>query len=289
MNLDKTALIVEGGGLRGVYTAGALRFFMDRQLYIPYVISVSSGACNCANYISRQPDRNRIVNIEYIRDSRYISYLRWLFKGELFGMHFLFDTLPNKLEPFDYDTFFKSEQRLLVTVTDCISGKALYFDHHISYRTSYRGFLNVLRASCSLPLASHPVLHEGMVLMDGGIADSVPINKSIIDGNQKHILILTQPKGYRKKPSSFARFVALRYRKFPGLCRAAANRHITYNTTMDKIDDMERNGEAFVTRPARKLIVGRFERNKDKLYNVYNLGFEDALKTWKKLCVYMDS
>ena len=284
MNLDKTALIVEGGGLRGVYAVGALRFFMDRNLYIPYVISVSSGACNCANYISRQPDRNRIVNIEYIRDSRYISFLSWLLKGELFGMHFLFDTLPNKLEPFDYDTFFKSEQRLLATVTDCMSGNALYFDHH----TSYRGFLNVLRASCSLPLASHPVLHEGMVLMDGGIADSVPINKSIIDGNQKHILILTQPKGYRKKPTFYARFVVLRYRKLPGLCRAATNRHIIYNTTMDKIDDMEQNGEAFVIRPARKLIVGRFERNKDKLYRVYNLGYEDALKAWEKLCVYIE-
>lgn len=285
MNLDKTALIVEGGGLRGVYAAGALRLFMERHLYVPYVIGVSSGACNSSNYISRQPERNRIVNIEYVKDSRYISFLRWLFKGELFGMHFLFDTLPNKLEPFDYDTFFKSKQRLLITVTDCMSGKALYFDH----RTSPRGFLNILRASCSLPLASHPVRHEGMVLMDGGIADSVPINKSIVDGNQKHILILTQPKGYRKKPTSFARLVALRYRKFPGLCRAATNRHVMYNTTMDKIDDMEQNGEAFVIRPARKLIVGRFERNKDKLYKVYNLGYEDALKVWNQLCGYIES
>ena len=285
MNLDRTALIVEGGGLRGVFAAGVLRFFMDRHLYVPYVIGVSSGACNCANYISRQPERNRIVNIEYINDNRYINYIRWLLKGELFGMDFLFDILPNQLEPFDYETFTKSEQRLLITVTDCISGRALYIDRH----ASYDGFLNVLRASCSLPLASHPVRHEGKVLMDGGIADSVPVNKSVIDGNQKHILILTQPKGYRKKPTSLSRFVGLRYKAFPELCRAATNRHINYNITMDRIDDMERNGEAFVIRPARKLIVSRVERNKDKLNKVYHLGYEDALQSWKKLRFYMDS
>ena len=121
MDLDKTALIVEGGGLRGVYAAGVLRFFADRRLYVPYVIGVSSGACNSANYISRQPERSRFVNINWVRDKRYISYTRWLLKGELFGMRFLFNTLPNELEPFDFNAFINSGQRLLVTATDCLT------------------------------------------------------------------------------------------------------------------------------------------------------------------------
>jgi predicted patatin/cPLA2 family phospholipase len=285
MNLDKTALIVEGGGLRGVYTAGVLHYFMDRQFYLPYVIGVSSGACNCANYISRQKKRSRIVNIDYITDRRYISYSRWLTRGELFGMRFLFDTLPNRLVPFDYDTFFSSTQRFLVTVTDCFSGKALYIDRH----TSRHRFLDVLRASCSLPLMSHPVHHDGLVLMDGGIADSVPIGKSIDDGNRKHILILTQPKGYRKKPNRFAGVVGLRYRRFPGLCRAVADRHSTYNAAMDTIDAMESSGEAFVIRPEQKLIVGRVERNQEKLAKVYDLGYTDARTAWERLCAYIDA
>lgn len=285
MTFNKTALIVEGGGLRGVYTAGVLRWFMERGFYLPYVIGVSSGACNCANYISRQKERSRIVNIDFITDPRYISYSRWLIRGELFGMRFLFDTLPNRLAPFDYDTFFGSTQRFLITVTECISGKALYMDRH----TSRDRFLDVLRASCSLPLMSHPVHLDGRVLMDGGIADSVPIGKSIEDGNRKHILILTQPKGYRKKPNRFAGVVALRYRRFPGLCRAVATRHRRYNATMDTIDAMQRDGKAFVIRPEQRLIVGRVERNQGKLSNVYGQGYADARKAWETLCDYVDA
>lgn len=285
MNLDSTALVVEGGGLRGVYAAGVLRYFMQRRLFIPYVIGVSSGACNCANYISRQPERNRIVNIDYVRDRRYINYFRWLRTGELFGLHFLFHTLPFDLEPYDFDAFTNSGQRLLVTVTDCMSGKALYLDRH----TSHHRFLKALRASCSLPMLSHPVNYDGMVLMDGGLSDSVPLEKSISDGNQKHILILTQPKGYRKNPSRLTKVVNLRYKELPGLCKAASNRHIAYNRTMDQIDRMESRGDVFVIRPASKLTVGRVERNQDRLSRVYEQGYADGKMGWDGLCAYLNS
>ena len=128
MNLERTALILEGGGMRGVYTAGVLRFFMDQNLYLPYVIGVSMGACNGANYVAHQPERNRIVNIRYVSDSRFISYRRLLLGGELFGMRFIFDTIPNALVPFDFETFLASKQRFIATVFDCQTGEAVYFD-----------------------------------------------------------------------------------------------------------------------------------------------------------------
>ncbi len=127
-NPKDTALVLEGGGLRGVYTSGVLRYFMDRNLKFPYVIGVSMGACNGANYVSMQPERNRIVNIRYANDGRYLSYTRLLLDGELFGMRFLFDSIPNKLVPFDFETFRKSEQRFVAAATDCETGEPVYFD-----------------------------------------------------------------------------------------------------------------------------------------------------------------
>ena len=123
MDLENSALILEGGGLRGIYTSGVLRFFMDRGIYFPYVIGVSMGACNAANYVSRQPERNRIVNTHYVNDARYLSHWRLLTKGELFGMDFIFDTIPNSLVPFDYETFMESDVRCITTVIDCKTGE----------------------------------------------------------------------------------------------------------------------------------------------------------------------
>ena len=150
MKIENTGLILEGGGLRGVYTSGVLRFFMEKGLYFPYVIGVSMGACNAANYISRQPERNRIVNIRYINDFRYISYCRLFLKGELFGMNFIFNTIPNVLVPFDYETFKKNITRCIIVVMDCRTGETLYFDKD----ELGEDYLWVLQASCSLPFIS---------------------------------------------------------------------------------------------------------------------------------------
>lgn len=285
MTLDHSALILEGGGFRGVYTSGVLRLFMDRGLYLPYVIGVSMGACNAANYVSRQPERNRIVNIRYVNDSRYMSYLRLFTKGELFGMTFIFDALPYRLAPFDHTTFTASDQKCIFCVTDCETGEALYFEKN----ELGEDYLKALQASVSLPFVTKPVPFRGRILMDGGISDSVPIRKSLEDGNTRNILVLTRPKGYRKKPSRFITLARIMYPKYKGLSRAIARRHTRYNTTMDFIDRLEAHGDVFVIRPQSDLGVGRIARNKARLYAVYEQGYGDASKSYPALCTYLDS
>ena len=285
MDLEHAALILEGGGLRGVYTSGVLRFFVDKKLSFPYLIGVSMGACNAANYISRQPERNRIVNIRYVKDSRYISYLRLLTKGELFGMKFIFDTIPNSLVPFDSQSFMKSDQKFFITVTDCITGKAIYYEKN----ELGEDYLKILQASSSLPFIAQPVSYKGRVLMDGGLSDPVPIRRSISDGNTKNILVLTQPRGYRKKHQRFLGFAHIRYPRYKGLCESLKNRHTHYNKTMDFIDRLEGEGEVFVIRPRLPLNAGRIERNKDKLYMVYDQGYMDASACYAALCSYLNS
>ena len=285
MNLKNSALILEGGGLRGIYTSGVLRFFMDQELFIPYVIGVSMGACNAANYVSRQPERNRIVNTRFVNDSRYLSYLRLLTGGELFGMKFIFDTIPNSLLPFDYQTFRKSEVKCITVVTNCKTGEPLYFEKS----ELGENYLLILQASTCLPFISKPVRYNGQMLMDGGLSDSIPIRKSISDGNRKNVLILTQPKGYRKKRSQLNGFARIRYPGFPGLYKALANRYIRYNETMDFIDKLEQQNEAFIIRPVSALPVGRIERNKNKLYSAYDQGYLDASESYEGLCRYLTS
>lgn len=285
MNLGHAGLILEGGGLRGVYTSGVLRFFMDKEIYFPYVIGVSMGACNAANYVSSQPERNRIVNIRYVHDSRYLSYFRLFIKGELFGMEFIFDTIPHFLVPFDFKSFMQHKIRCIITVTDCETGKAVYYEKQ---ELGERHLMKVLRASSSLPFIAKPVHYQGRFLMDGGVSDSVPIRKSIDDGNTKNVLILTRPKGYRKKPSCFIKIARLWYPQYGGLCEALAARHLRYNETMDYIDDLENRGEIFVIRPRLELHVGRAERNKNKLYAAYDRGYSDASGCYALLTSYLN-
>jgi len=286
MDLKQTALILEGGGMRGAYTAGVLRWFMDRNLYLSYVIGTSIGACNGANYVARQPERNRIVNIHYVRDSRFLSYRRFLFRGELFGMKFIFDTFPHDLVPFDFQTFKQSEQRFILPCFDCKAGETVYYDKN---ELDEAGFLAVLQAGSSLPILQKPVFFQGRVLLDGGIADSLPIQKSIADGNQRHVVILTKPRGYLKKPSKFAWLVRKWYPEYKGLARGVAERHTRYNETMQWIDRLEDEGKVFVIRPDRPLIVNRVNRNSHKLYTVYNQGYSEAQACFDRLRAYLET
>jgi predicted patatin/cPLA2 family phospholipase len=284
MDLEHVGFILEGGGLRGIYTSGVLRFLMDKGIYFPYVIGVSMGACNAANYVSRQPERNRIVCTRYVNDPRYISYTRLLLRGELFGMKFIFDTIPRSLVPFDYNNFMESNVTCITVVTDCDTGKSLYYEK----KDLGEDYLKILQASNSLPFIAKPVHYKGRTLMDGGLSDSVPVRKSMDDGNKKNVLVLTRPKGYRKKRHRFFRLAAIRYPRHKGLCEAIVNRHVIYNETMDFIDQLEQRGELLVIRPRLPLGVGRAERNKDKLYEAYDQGYSDACACYPALCYYLN-
>ncbi|MFC1494520.1 patatin family protein [Thermodesulfobacteriota bacterium] len=285
MDFEKTGLVLEGGGLRGVYTSGAIRFLMDKSISFPYVIGVSMGACNGANYISRQLDRNRIVNISFVNDSRYLSYKRLLFKGELFGMDFIFNTIPFSLVPFDQDTFFKNKAKYLIGVTDLKTGAPVYYEKD-EFEDDY---MEIFRATCSLPFVAKPVHYKERIIMDGGLADPVPIGKSMADGNKRNVLVLTRPGGYRKKFSPLHLLLArIGYPGFKGLHKNLANRHKRYNHAMDIIDELEKSGQALSIRPAEAIVAGRVERNKEKLYAAYNQGYEDASSCYEKLKSFLN-
>lgn len=279
MGSENIGLVLEGGGLRGVYTSGVIRFFDDKGVTFPYVIGVSMGACNGANYVSRQPERNRIVNIEYVNDSRYISYRNLITKGELFGMDFIFNTIPFSLVPFDQETFFKNKTKFIIGVTDCETGEAVYFEKG----EVGEDIMDIFRATCSLPFISRPIHFNGRVLMDGGLADSIPLERSIEDGNKRNVLVLTRPRGYRKRPSLLNRLICLLYPQYKGLRSALINRHLKYNTTMDLVDRLEKKGDVFVIQPETEIDAGRIERNKVKLHAAYDLGYNDAAAGYERL------
>ena len=283
MKLEKTGLVLEGGGLRGVYTSGVLRFLMEKKIDFPYVIGVSMGACNAANYISRQPERNRIVNISLVDDPRYLSYFRLMRGGELFGMDFIFKTIPDSIVPFDYAAFYKNKTKCVTVVTDCVSGTPLYYEK----KDLGGDYMTVLRASSSLPFVARPVHFRDKVLMDGGMSDSIPIRKSISDGNKKNVIVLTQPKEYRKRSEKLTGLVGVRYPALKGLKTALKSRHVHYNDTIDYISDLERRGKVFVIRPETALSSGRVERDENILAADYTRGYNDAAAMYGALKTFL--
>jgi len=277
--MENIGLVLEGGGSRGVYTAGVLRYLMEQEIYLPYVIGVSAGACNGSSYVSHQMDRNRAVNIDYIDHPDYLSFRNFIKKRQLFGMDFLFDRLPNELVPFDFQTFYGAKEEFVVGATDCITGEPVFYK-----KEDYaHDVLSIIRASSSMPLFAPAIHFDDRILMDGGIAAPIPIKQSEKDGNRKNVIILTRNKGYYKKPQSFGGYLRKKYREYPGLVKAMEKRHQVYNETLEYIDAEEKKGNVFVIRPSEKLKVSRIEKNKDKLTALYQQGMEDAAKVAEPL------
>ncbi|AST90319.1 patatin family protein [Sutcliffiella cohnii] len=268
--MENVGLVLEGGGMRGVYTAGVLEYFMKENLYFPYSIGVSAGACMAASYLSRQAGRNKKVNLDYVNDWRYFSVRNYFKKRQLFGMDFIFDEIPKRIVPFDFDAFQNSNEQLVIGTTDCHTGEAVYFnksDHA-------ENILPIIRASSSLPFVAPPVHYDNRILLDGGIIDPIPIRKAQQDGKRKNIVILTKPAGYFKKPSKFSSF--FQYKEFPKVNGLLQTRHSVYNETIEYLLEEEKKENVIVLRPSVALPVGRMERNRSKLEMLYELGMRDA-------------
>jgi predicted patatin/cPLA2 family phospholipase len=274
--MNHIGLVLEGGGMRGLYTCGVLEFFMDQDLNFKYIIGVSAGACNAASYISKQKGRNIKVNIDFVNDWRYMSFRNWILEKSFFGMDFIFKEIPEQLVKFDYETFLESHCEFLVGATDCKTGKAVYFNKDV-----FREGFDVLKASSSLPVLSPIVKFKDYELLDGGIADSIPIAKSIEDGNDKNVIVLTRNKGYRKSPTKFSGFIKLKYRKYPLLAESIQNRYQKYNETLDYIEELETKGKVKVIRPTQKITVDRLERNSAKLHELFQNGYEDTRNAYE--------
>ncbi|WP_214626331.1 patatin-like phospholipase family protein [Paenibacillus agaridevorans] len=282
--MSKTiGLVLEGGGMRAVYTAGVLECLMEHDVYFPYNIGVSAGACMGASYLSRQVGRNRVVNVDYVSDPRYISWGNLLKKREMFGMDFIFDEIPNRLVPFDYEAFWNSAERYVIGTTDCETGESVY------YEKGEPGFdmLPLLRASSSLPFIARIVEFGGRKLLDGGLSDPIPLRKSEGDGNSRNVLILTRNESYRKSPNRMGWLARRAYGKYPGLVETMMRRHDVYNETLAYIAEQERSGAAFVIRPSETLTVGRMERDPAKLGALYEQGYEDAKRLLPELRRWM--
>jgi len=281
--MNNIGLVLEGGGLRGIYTAGVLDAFLLNGIELNYCIGVSAGVCNALSYISKQKERSRNVNINYINDKRYFSIRNFITTGSMFGYRMLFDTIPNELLPFDYDSYKKSSCRLVAGATDCVTGEEVYYTLD-SVRKQY----DIINASISLPFISRIVKYDNKELLDGGLADPIPIKKSIADGNEKNIVVLTQHRGYQKTPSSLNNYAKIKYKRYPKLIEVLNERHNIYNDTLGNISILEEEKKVFAIYPSKPLEISRFEKDTNKLLDVYNLGLSDTLNSMDNLKEFID-
>ena len=271
---DKSSLILEGGGLRGVFTCGVLDNFMDRGIKFPYTIGVSAGACNGLSYMSGQKKRAKYSNIDLLEKYDYVG-LKYLFtQRNIMDFRLLFDKFPTEIIPYDYDAYARSEGRYVMVTTNCITGEANYFEE----KYSQKRIMEVVRASSSLPFVCPIAAVDGIPMLDGGIADSVPVVHARKEGFTNNFVILTRNRGYRKRESKNAFPGKLFYGKYPLLQKTIMQRNSIYNRTMDLIDELEEKGEITVLRPQKPLVVDRMEKNISKLNDLYNEGYELAQK-----------
>lgn len=266
-----TGLVLEGGGMRCAFTAGVLDYFMDNQIWFPYTIGVSAGASNGISYISRQRGRSRYSYVELMRKYNYVG-LRPALRGRgVIDLEFLFNVYPDKYYPFDYERYFNTPERFVVVTSNCLTGEAEYHEE----KKDPERLLSIVRASCSLPVMCPLTYVDGVPMVDGGVCDSIPIAKSISDGNLKNVVVLTRNKGYRKKDKDFY-LPGFVYRKYEKLRERLKFRYKSYNEQIDYVESLEEKGDAIVIRPLQKLSVDRTERNVEKLAALYEEGYQCA-------------
>ena len=268
---ESTALILEGGGMRGTFTSGVLDNLLDKGIDFPLTVGVSAGACNGLSYMSRQRGRARRSNIDLYEKYRYVG-LKYLFtQRNIMDFKLLFETFPNEICPYDYDAFFARKERFVMVTTNCLTGEACYMEEKISPER----VIEIVKASSSLPFAAPMVTIDDIPMLDGGIADSIPVQYAMNQGFKKFVVVLTRNKDYRKDEKNNP-LASLFYRKYPKLQEAINQRAANYNKTLDLIDKLEAEGRALVIRPEKPLQVSRIEKDINKLVDLYNEGFEMA-------------
>lgn len=267
----KTALVLEGGGLRGVFTCGVLDSLMERNIRFPFVIGVSAGACNGLSYMSGQKGRAKASNIDLMEKHHYVG-LKYMFtQGCIMDFKLLFEDFPERIIPYDYDAYAANPDRFIMVTTDCRTGKAVYHEE----KNDPKRIMDIVRASSSLPFASRITYVDGVPMLDGGIADSIPLEYALDQGYENAVVVLTRNRGYRKKTENNP-LLRLFYRKYPELQKAIAERNLKYNRTLDLIDRLESEGRVIVISPQKPLKVGRMEKDTSRLLELYEEGIETA-------------
>lgn len=277
-------LVLEGGGMRGVFTAGVLDWMLDHKMEFEGCVGVSAGACHACSYLSHQRGRGFHTVADYLKDKHYCGLYSLLTTGDIFGVKMAYDDIPNRLYPFDYKTFDRQMERtrFYVAVTNCETGRAEYplmGDMHKD--------IIYVRASSSLPLVSRMVKIGERPYLDGGVADSIPLAFARAQGADRAVVVLTRPLGYRKKASAMGKFYRLRYRRYPALAKALENRWQMYNRQLEELEEAERRGEVLVIRPEADLGVGRIEKDRLRLGKAYRQGYLTAAAKAGELAEYL--
>ena len=281
----KKGLVLEGGGHRGIFTAGILDVFLENDISFDGVIGVSAGAVHGASFLSKQKGRSLRYALKYCKDKRYMGIGSLLKTGDYFNVDFCYYQLPQVLDPFDNDTFERKTAEYYTVSTDVESGEAVYHqcdtlrDDHIKWIVS----------SASMPVVARIVDVEGQKLLDGGVADSIPETAFRKMGYTKNVVILTQPKGYEKRKNSMLPLIKLAYKKYPKFVEAVENRHLIYNQQLNELEKLEKSGDVYVLRPKVDLVASRTERNPQKMQDTYNQGRELALEEVEKIKTFLNN
>lgn len=268
---NKSGLILEGGGMRGVFTCGVLDCFMDRDIRFPYTIGVSAGACNGLSYISNQRGRAKFSNIDLLEKYNYIGVRHLIKKGNIMDFDLLFHTFPNEILPYDYERLANTEQHFEMVTTNCKTGKACYYEE----KNNPERVIDIVKASSSLPFVCPITYVDGEPMLDGGIADSIPILRARELGYDSNVVVLTRNRGYRKSEKDM-KVVSLFYKEYPAMQEAIRRRNRIYNEQISMIEKMEDAGEVVVIRPKRPIEVDRMERDTKKLLALYQEGYDLA-------------
>jgi len=280
----KKGLVLEGGAMRGLFTAGIIDVLMEEGIEFDGVIGVSAGACFGCNYKSGQIGRTIRYNLKYCKDPRMAGIRSLLFTGDIYGAEFCYRDIPKKLDVFDTEAFIASPMEFHVVATDLNTGKPVYH----KCVDGGDNDLDWIRASASMPLVSRIVEADGMLLLDGGISDSIPLKYYQSIGYEKNLVILTRPQNYVKGPNKLMPLMNLRLRRFPNFLKTMANRHNDYNEAIRYIRKEEQKGTTFVLCPDEELPISRVEHDPERIQNVYNIGREVAYRNLEKIKDFLE-
>lgn len=279
----KTGLVLEGGAMRGIYTAGVLDSFLDHDVQVDGILGVSAGACFGCNLFSGQRGRALRYNQRFMGDPRNVSLRSLITTGDIINREFAYHTIPTQYDIFDEAAFEKHGGEYWVVVTNVETGEAEYMQmHHLL------ADIEMMRASASMPFCSRMVEIGGKKYLDGGIADSIPVRKALTMGFDRVIVVLTQPASYRKGPMNKA-LIRAYYRKYPNLCRTLMERHERYNAQAEEVRRLEEEGRIFVIRPKAPLNIRRLEKNPEELARVHGIGLRDAEESMTALKAYLEA
>ena len=275
---NNTGLVLEGGGMRGVFTCGVLDYLMDHKISFPYTVGVSAGACNGLSYMSHQRGRGKYSNIDLLAKYKYIGIRPLLKKRGLIDQQLLFHRFPDRILPYNYKAYAENPNRFEMVTTDCLTGCACYWEE----KYDEKRIIDIVKASSSLPYACPVIYVDGRPMLDGGIVDSIPLLRAYEQGYDKCVVVLTRNRGYRKseKKAFVPNFI---YKLYPRLRVALRNRNNLYNAQLDLVERLESEGKIIVIRPEKPIVVDRMETSTQKLTDLYLEGYACAQKVMEGL------